>query len=190
MGDAAEDRRKAADLPEGDVIRILLEQHAQVRDLFAEISSAQGDLKQARFDQLRALLAVHETAEELVLRPVSAEIAGAAVTDARNEEESEANEVLKKLEAMNVDDPDFDIELKQFQNAVDEHAEREEAEEFGPIIANCEAELRQQMGARLRAVEKLAPTRPHPAAAGSPTAQLLTGPFVSMVDRVRDALTR
>jgi hypothetical protein len=189
MGDAAEDRRKAAGLPEGDVIRILLEQHAQVRDLFADIASAQGELKQTRFDQLRALLAVHETAEELVLRPVSTDIAGQAVADARNDEESEANEVLKKLEAMDVDDPDFDIKLKGFQHAVEQHAEREEAEEFEPILASCDPELRQQLGARLRAVEKFAPTHPHPTAAGSPTAQLLTGPFVSMVDRVRDALT-
>ncbi|GAB7003363.1 hypothetical protein JCM18899A_08340 [Nocardioides sp. AN3] len=31
MGDAAEDRAKAAELPEGDVIRVLLEQHARIK---------------------------------------------------------------------------------------------------------------------------------------------------------------
>ena len=38
MGDAAEDRVSAAQLPEGDVIRILLEQHARIRELFADAS--------------------------------------------------------------------------------------------------------------------------------------------------------
>ena len=36
MGDAAEDRAQAEQLPEGDVIRVLLEQHAQVHDLFSK----------------------------------------------------------------------------------------------------------------------------------------------------------
>jgi hypothetical protein len=36
----------------------------------------------------------------------------------------------------------------------------------------------------------MAPTHAHPAAAGSTTAQVLTGPFASMIDRVRDALSR
>ena len=36
-GRAAEDRIKAAELPEGDVIRILLEQHARIRDLFSDV---------------------------------------------------------------------------------------------------------------------------------------------------------
>jgi hypothetical protein len=69
MGGAAEDRRKAEKLPEGDIVRVLLEQHAQVRDLFAEIQKAPANERKEPFDRLRALLAVHETAEELVLRP-------------------------------------------------------------------------------------------------------------------------
>jgi hypothetical protein len=32
------------------------------------------------------------------------------------------------------------------------------------------------------------PTHPHPAAAGSPTAQWTFGPFASLVDRARDAV--
>src|SRR3954462_5207065 len=102
MGDAAEDRRKAAELPEGDVVRVLLEQHARIRDLFAEVKSETGDHKKQAFDELRALLAVHETAEEMVLRPATKRVddRGGKVADARNEEESEANKVLKDLESL------------------------------------------------------------------------------------------
>ena len=100
MGDATEDRAKAAELPEGDVIRVLLEQHARVRELFADVRSAEGEHKQHAFDELRALLPVHETAEEMVLRPISTSVAGDKVADARHEEEAEANQVLQELEGL------------------------------------------------------------------------------------------
>jgi hypothetical protein len=188
MSNAVQERQKAATLPEGDVIRILLEQHAQVHDLFAEIETAGGQLKKERFDQLRALLAVHETAEEIVLRPISAEIVSQTVVDARNSEEADANIVLKELESMDVDDPAFDVALRVFKTSVAEHAEKEETEEFEAVIAACDPVRRKQLGTRLRAVEALAPTHAHPSVAGSTSAQILTGPFASMVDRVRDAL--
>jgi len=98
VGDAAEDRAKAAELPEGDVIRILLEQHARVRDLFAELQAAPASGRKELFDDLRALLAVRETAEEMVLRTQAEDDAWKAVADERNHEEREANKVLKDLE--------------------------------------------------------------------------------------------
>jgi len=188
MSEAQADRAKAADLPEGDVIRILLEQHARIRELFADVLSAEGDHKSHAFDELRALLAVHETAEELVLRPVTKSTAGDAVADARNSEEAEANEVLKGLEKMDVTSADFDEKLAEFRNAVDEHAEAEESEEFPHILTSCDADKRATMGKAMLAAEKLAPTHPHPSTAGKIPAQLAVGPFASVVDRARDAI--
>ncbi len=188
MGDAAEDRTKAAALPEGDVIRILLEQHARVRELFSEIKTAEGEHKQHVFDELRALLAVHETAEEMVLRPVSKDAAGKSVVDARMHEESEANEVLKALEKMDVGSADFDTKIAEFEKAVDAHAEKEESEEFPHILAQTDEQKRASMGRQLKAAESIAPTHPHPSAAGSTGAQYTAGPFASLVDRTRDAI--
>ncbi|MFD5318502.1 hemerythrin domain-containing protein [Streptomyces sp. NPDC127098] len=186
-GDA--DRRKAAELPEGDVVRILLEQHGRIRDLFAEVKGAQGEVKQQAFDELRALLAVHETAEEMVIRPVAKDTAGKAEVEARNEEEHEANEVLMSLERMDVTSADFEREFADFERAVVAHAEKEENEEFPTIRAGRSEEQLQRMGRMLRAAEKVAPTRPHPSAAGKPMRQFAVGPFASLVDRTRDAIT-
>jgi len=188
MSEAAEDRARAADLPEGDVIRVLLEQHARIRELFADVKGATGEHKQHAFDELRALLAVHETAEEMVLRPVSAKAAGQEVVDARNHEEAEANEVLKQLEELDVDSPEFDQKLASFEKAVDSHAEAEEHQEFPPILSSCDGEQRQKMGKHLRAAESIAPTHPHPSTAGSTPAQYAVGPIASLVDRTRDAI--
>jgi hemerythrin superfamily protein len=189
MGDANEDRAKARALPEGDVVRVLLEQHAQIRELFTQVKNETGEEKKKTFDALRALLAVHETAEELVLRPVTEKVAGQGVAQARNQEEKEANEVLAQLEKLSLDDADFVTKFAAFEQSVDQHAEAEEHEEFPQILANCDENERKTMGTKVKAAEAMAPTHPHPSVAGNRPAQMLTGPFAGMVDRVRDALS-
>ncbi|MGN6301325.1 MAG: hemerythrin domain-containing protein [Angustibacter sp.] len=189
MSDAATDRAKAAQLPEGDVIRILLEQHARIRELFTEVQAESGEHRQHAFDELRALLAVHETAEEMVLRPVSKDVAGDAVVDARNHEEEEATKTLYEIEKLDVASAEFLSRIAQLERAVTNHAEHEEREEFPLVIAECDEDQRQKMGSKVKAAEKVAPTHPHPSAAGSPVAQYVLGPFASLLDRSRDALS-
>ena len=190
MSTANEERAKTATLPEGDVIRILLEQHARVRDLFVDISSAQGEHKKQAFDELRALLAVHETAEEMVLRPVTSTSGGERVADARNHEEAEANKVLKDLESMDVAAPGFSAKLAAFEKSVSQHADNEESEEFPVILRECDERMRALMGKQVRAAEAVAPRHPHPSTAGSPGMQWAVGPFASLVDRARDLISR
>jgi hemerythrin superfamily protein len=190
MSEAEQDRQQAALLPEGDVIGVLLEQHARIRELFQQVKDAPDASRGEVFDRLRAMLAVHETSEELVLRPVADEDQWQEIADARNAEEKEANEVLAELEDLDPATESFMAKLEAFEKSVDEHAEAEETEEFPRVLAACDEEKRQKMGKRLLSVQGMAPTHPHPMAAGSPAGQLVTGPFAAMIDRVRDALTR
>jgi hypothetical protein len=137
--------------------------------------------RQQAFDELRILLAAHETAEEMVLRPFSCLDAGAAVADARNQEEGEANKMLAALQAMGVSSAEF-------EQAVLDHAEREEQEEFLPVRARESQSTLVGMGAVLRAAEMTGPTHPHPSTAGSPIAQWMAVPWAAMIDRARDAI--
>lgn len=188
MSDAAGDRAKAATLPEGDVVRMLLEQHADIRDLFTRVRTTNGEPRQHAFDDLRTLLAVHETAEEMVLRPVTQQIAGEGMAADRNHEEAEANQLLGMLERMDVNSPDFEEALATFEKAVDDHAEAEEHGEFPAVLASCSAEERQLLGTKVRAAEAVAPTHPHPGVAPGSTKQQVVGPFAAIVDRVKDAI--
>jgi hemerythrin superfamily protein len=172
-----------------DVINVLLRQHEQIRELFARVKRAKGERKQQTFDELRALLAAHETAEEMVVRPVTAQTAGREVADARNHEEDEANHELARLEKMDVASPEFDAAFEKFEKSVIRHANKEEREEFPKIRKGRSVEDRIRMGRVLIAVEKVGPTHPHPSTAGSPTAQWVAGPFAAMLDRARDAVT-
>lgn len=190
MGDAATDRANAAALNEGDVIKILLTQHAQIRDLCQKVTASSGSEKKDAFDALRALLAVHETAEELVLRPVTEKIALPGVADARNHEEAEANGVLKTLEGLEVESAAFDEMFRSFVAAVDEHAEAEEHDEFPAVLATCSEEERQKMGTKVKAAEATAPTHPHPSVEPSSTTQKVVGPFAAIVDRAKDAIAK
>jgi len=180
-------RSEAAKLPQ-DVVTMLLEQHARIRELFADVKKADVTHKQQSFDELRSMLAAHEAAEEMVLRPVARLTAGQAEAHARDCEEIAASNMLAELERIDVSDAEFDARLAELERAVLEHAEHEEREEFPAVrAARSEQQLR-RLGSVLRLAEKAGPTHPHPEAAGSTTAWWLAGPFASLVDRARDRL--
>ena len=188
MGSAHSERDAAARLPDGDIVALLLEQHARIRELFANVEAEAGEARKAAFDALRALLAVHEVAEEMVVRPVVREFVGEQETTARDREEAAAAEVLKQLEGLDAGSPEFQEMIGGLKHSVSEHADAEESQEFPALVEQCTQERRLQMGKRLQELEKLAPTHPHPKAAGKPAVLMLTGPFAAMLDRVRDAI--
>jgi len=174
-----------------DVVRFLTDQHNLIKDLFEEVLSASGDeAREKAFTELRQLLAVHETAEEMVVHPVArGEIGdGDAIVDARLAEENEAKQTLSKLEDMDMASAEFLTELTAFRDAVLEHAEAEEHEEFSKLARELDADNLKRMASAVRAAEAIAPTRPHP---GVESAKLnfAVGPFASMLDRARDAIS-
>lgn len=170
-------------------IEILEAQHNQIKQLFSMVENSTGKEQQREFDHLRALLAVHETAEEEVIRPVTRKSVanGDAVADARMEEENEAKEVLAKLEKLGTASAEFMPQFREFKKSVLAHAEHEEHEEFpGLRSAKTPEELR-KLGKRVKTAEQMAPTHPHPSAK-STTANYLVGPFAAMLDKVRDRM--
>ena len=191
MVEVPESRQDAAQLPEGDVIRILLEQHARIVELFGQVHDATADSRRQVFDELRRLLAVHEAAEEMIVRPVTRAAAhGNRIASARNHEEHMAAHLLADLEKMDVSSPEFPAALAKFETSVAEHARREETEEFPLILTARSEQQRAWMGKGLRAAEAFAPTHPHPVAAGSTTAQYALGPFASLLDHARDVMKK
>jgi predicted Zn-ribbon and HTH transcriptional regulator len=188
MSDLTGAAAQVIEQPHGDVIAILLEQHRRIRELFTHVKGTEGNREQQAFDELRVLLAAHETAEEMVLRPVSCKDAGAAVADVRNQEEREAFRMLTVLEVMDVSSPEFGRTFAEFEQAVLDHPEHEEQEEFPPVRARESQQTLVGMDAMLRAAEMAAPTHPHPSTAGSPIAQWMVGPWASLIGRARDAI--
>jgi len=59
-----------------DVIEFLLNQHQQVKGLMADVLASTGEERQRYFDTVRELLARHETAEEMIIRPLTKKAPG------------------------------------------------------------------------------------------------------------------
>jgi hemerythrin superfamily protein len=173
-----------------DVVKFLKDQHNLIKDMFDEVLSASStEAREKAFTSLRQLLAVHETAEEMVVHPRARhEIAdGDAVIDGLLHEEHAAKEHLSKLESMDIGSKEFINELTSFRDAVVEHAEHEETEEFTKLTRELSAEDRKRMAGAVQAAEAIAPTRPH-AGVESAKANFALGPFASMLDRARDLM--
>ncbi|MGE5293132.1 MAG: hemerythrin domain-containing protein [Micromonosporaceae bacterium] len=191
MVNAPESMLRATQLPEGDFVRIVLEQHERIRDLFGQIHNVTGKRKQDTFDELRRLLAVHEAAEEMIVRPMTrAATGGGSVASARNHEEHMAAHLLADLEKTDISSETFSAVFSEFEKKVVEHAEHEEEEELPLILKTRNEQQRVWLGKALQAVETIAPTHPHPTSAGSTTAQYVLGPFASLLDHARDALKK
>ncbi|OBG61776.1 hemerythrin domain-containing protein [Mycobacterium sp. E3339] len=172
-----------------DVVDFLVSQHEQIKSLFATTLAASGKEREKAFVELRRLLAVHETAEEEIVHPrAKRKLADAAdVVDERLHEEHEAKTVLQKLEKIDVDSAEFTSLLTQLRDAVVEHAEHEERDEFAKLGQELSGEELERMGRAAKLAEAIAPTRPH-AGVESQAANLAAGPFAAMLDRARDAI--
>ncbi len=171
-------------------IDFLVNQHQQIKSLFAATLAASGRAREDAFVDLRRLLAVHETAEEEVMHPRAKRklTGGAQVVDERLQEEHEAKTVLQKLEKLDVDSEEFTTMLTELRDAVIEHATHEEMDEFAGLGDQLDSDEIERIGRAVKLAEVTAPTRPH-AGVESQAANLIAGPFAAMLDRARDAIT-
>jgi hypothetical protein len=174
-----------------DVVTFLKEQHDQIEMAFEQVVARSGDDRENAFFALRRLLAVHETAEEEIVHPAARNAVpnGAAVVEARLDEEKAAKKLLSDLERLDVDSPEFETQLERLRTNVVAHAVAEELEEFEPLGGALDQSRLERMRDAVDFAERIAPTRPH-AGLESPMANLLVGPFAAMLDRARDAIAR
>lgn len=185
-----EDLRKADERPD-DVIAAVLRDHAEIKGLFADVSSAKSvDAKKDAFRRLVRKLVVHETAEQEVVHPLirGADTRAASVVEKRLDEEKEAEAALAELGELDISSADFDSRLAALQADVVEHAEAEEEQEVPLLDEKVDAKRLRQLAPVFRVAENTAPTRPHPEGPTSAVGNIAIGPFLSIADRVRDAI--
>ena len=172
-----------------DVVSFLKEQHEQIKVLFMSVKATSGKERATQFYALRRLLAVHETVEEEIVHPAARRALsdGDTIVAARLREEQIAKDVLTSLEKQDVDSAEFERTFLDLEKAVIDHAEAEEHQEFERLKSALDQHQLVRMRRAAEIAEAVAPTRPH-SGIESAAANLITGPFASMVDRTRDAL--
>lgn len=173
-----------------EVIAFLKAQHNLIEDMFDQVLLASDpQSREEPFAALRQLLAVHETAEEMLVHPRvrNRADAGDAIVDARLKEEHDAKALLSEIEKIDTTSPEFIDELTKLREAVLEHAENEEIDEFPYLEDGLDINDLKRMATVVRAAQAIAPTHPHPGVE-SATLNFVVGPFASMLDRARDAI--
>lgn len=175
-------------MPMDDLVRLLEEDHRLVETRLSELDTAGPATRGELFWKLTNDLVRHEVAEEVVLYPALRKVPGGdQVADARVAEQSEAEQLLAKMEKMDAESPDFVRELAKLKAAVLEHAKAEEETAFAMVLGAVGPDQRVELGKRYAKAKEAAPTHPHPHAPDSPPGNVVLGPVAALVDRVRDA---
>jgi hemerythrin superfamily protein len=173
-----------------DVVEYLKAQHQAIKDLFVEtLDAPDTEAQRAAFDRLRAMLAVHEAAEEMFVHPRARRKLdnGTQIADSRLAEEHDAKVALQELERIPHGTAEFSKALIHLQAAVTKHAEAEENAEFAVLRDALGRDELRKMAAAVKVAERIAPTHPHPGTESALT-NFVAGPFAAVLDRSRDAL--
>jgi hemerythrin superfamily protein len=179
-----------------DVIEVLTHDHREVESMFVELEGLRGatdsDAVRRRkdlVDQVTIELVRHSVAEEAEVYPLVRDRIDVAEAEQAKHEHAEAEETMKRLDGMDADDPQFAAELETLMTEIREHVAEEEGEMFPRLRQTFNADELVELGAKVEAVKKMAPTRPHPSAPDAPPGDKLLGPVTGMFDRLRDAVT-
>lgn len=177
----------------GDVIEELTADHRAVTDLFEQIVGTPPGLDERKrlADRLTIELVRHTVAEEQYLYPaVRDHLAdGDALADEEIAEHARVEALLKSLEAVDADNPDFNHLIVKLRTEVTAHIKDEEERVYGRLRTACSPDELAELGGKVRTAKKAAPTRPHPAAPTTPPADKLLAPGLGLVDRARDLIT-
>lgn len=177
----------------GDVIDELTYDHREVDDLFARIEQlAPGDPERKHLmDQLTIELVRHSVAEEQYLYPAARQFldGGDEIVDREIADHASVERMLKEIEGLEVDDPQFNRLVIRLKAEIAAHLRDEEENLFVQLRRTCDAKELNDLGDRIRAAKKVAPTRPHPDAPSTPPGNRLLGPGIGLVDRARDFVT-
>jgi hemerythrin-like domain-containing protein len=184
-----------------DVFEVLAQDHAEVKDLLTALDSSPGQREgaseavlAARGEVAQRLImdsSAHEAAEEQHFWPaVRHQVPkGDRFANEAISQETQAKEILDKLEKLAPADPEFDDLLAKFIPAAREHIEYEETQVWPQLRAVLTQEQADELGARIAKAKEHGPTRPHPLTPSNPAVLKTVGPVAALIDRLRDAVT-
>ena len=133
----------------------------------------------------------HEAVEEQYFWPAVRKTLsdGDRLADHAIEQETKAKHVLDKLDHLDADEPEFEELLARFIADGREHIRYEQEEVWPKLDAALDATAMHELGDKMAAAKKTAPTRPHPHTPPNEAVLKTAGPAVAGLDKLRDAAT-
>jgi hemerythrin-like domain-containing protein len=176
-----------------DMVSVLVRDHEEIKEFFRRIeSAADAQARRDAADMLTAEVARHSVAEEMYLYPAARKVLpdGDAMVDEEIQEHSEAEELLKRWEGMDGDDPEFMTVYQDIKKGLLHHIDEEEEPKLFPAMQqHLTTEQMDELGEKITRAKKLAPTRPHPSAPDEPPMDKVLGVPLGIVDRIRDKMS-
>jgi hemerythrin-like domain-containing protein len=184
-----------------DAFEVLAQDHAEVKQMFAQLELGavrQGEATNDQLVQRKKLVeqlvieeSRHEAVEEMYFWPTVREHLpdGDELADTAIAQEDEGKEVLDRLDKLDAGLPEFEPLLAEFISAGRVHIDYEENRVWPGLRRALTAEQSAKLGSKLEAAKKTAPTRPHPRTPSTPGALKTTGPVAAAADKLRDAVT-
>jgi hemerythrin superfamily protein len=153
----------------GNIIAELTADHREVEELFDSFKAlAPDDPRQRRnvADQFTMELVRHSVAEERYLYPAVREHVpgGGPMADKELADHRKVEELLKRIESADTTDPRFGDLAAEVIDEVTAHVKDEEENLFPALLEACPQDYLFELGDKIRAAKKTAPTRPRPGA--------------------------
>ena len=175
-----------------DAIQLLTTDHAEVEQMFRQIESLpEGDARNELVAGVIRELSIHAAIEEQVLYPAMRKELpdGETLVQEAIDEHQQVKEILAAIEKA-ASPAERDPLLVQLIGNVRHHVEEEESELMPKLRASIGSEELREMGGKLAAAKKMAPTHPHPNAPNTPPGNIVGGAAAAVMDKARDALRR
>ena len=181
------------------VFDVLGHDHDEVKQMLSELeagptaATGAGDndlvLRKKMVEQLIIEESKHEAVEEMFFWPAVREhlADGERLASTATEQEQEGKEVLHQLDKLDATQPEFEQLVAKFIQAGREHIGYEENQVWPALRTALNAQEANDLGDKLEAGKKTAPTRPHPNTPPAPGVLKAAGPAVAAADRARDA---
>ena len=175
-----------------DMVSVLTKDHSEIKEYFRQLEAAT-DPKARRdiADELTAEVVRHSVAEEMYLYPAAKRALpdGEQLSEHEIAEHAEAEVLMNRIDGLDATDPEFGPAVARLTEAIRHHVADEERDLFPRLRQALPPDELVQLGRKVEAAKKIAPTRPHPSAPDRPPLNKLVAPGAGLVDRVRDALT-
>jgi hemerythrin-like domain-containing protein len=184
-----------------DVFEVLGADHAEVKDMLGALENSPGNAQGATEAVLTARKQVaeqlviessrHEAAEEQYFWPaVRAQLGdGNKLADVAIAQESEAKEVLARIDKLDPSAGEFDELIREFIPAARQHIAFEETRVWPSLRLALSPGQARELGEKIQKAKDKGPTRPHPHTPASPTVLKTAGPAVAAADKLRDAVS-
>jgi hemerythrin-like domain-containing protein len=184
-----------------NVFDILRADHREVEQMLAALEGGttkadraapmRPEARQQLTEKLVIESSKHEVAEEQYFWPTVRDRLqdGDRLADHAIDQETEAKEVLARLESLSPGDAEFSKLLSTYIPAAREHIGYEEEVVWPSLQEVLTAAEAEDLGKDIAIAKEIAPTRPHPHIPPQPGVLKTAGPAVAAADKVRDAMS-